>query len=132
ERVAVDFGGRGFLHPLWEIANAQIFDGRVCVEIEFAWHTGQITWVRSRYGAQYDNGVFDRARHGTELVKRPAKRHRTRARHAAVRGSKSCDTTAHCRGNDASSSFAADGKAYKAGSCGSTGAGTRTGSAFFE
>ncbi len=129
---AINVGGGRFLHPLREIADAQIFDGRVCVEIEFAWDAGEVAGVGSGNCAENEDCIFDRARHRAEFVERPAERHRAGARDAAEGGAQSCDAAAHRRTDNAAAGFAADGKTDETCRGCRTRASAGAGGAFFQ
>src|SRR5579883_2477184 len=79
-----------------------------------------------------EEGVFDAAGHGTELVEGPAERHCAGARDTAIGGTQAGDATAHAGRDDAAAGFAANGKADEASGGGGTGAGAGARSAFFE
>ena len=70
-------------------------------------------------------GVLDAARHRTELVERPAQRHRTRAGHAAEGRAQAGHAAAHAGTDDAAQGFAADGKRDETRGGGGARAGTR-------
>src|SRR2546429_9423 len=84
------------------------------------------------YGLQNEHGVFDGASHGAELVERPAERHGSGARDAAVGGTKAGDAASHAGADDAAAGFAADGEADKAGGGGCARTGARARRTFFE
>ncbi len=60
---------------------------------------------------QHQQRVLDGAGHRTELVKRPAERHRAGARHASIRGPQSGDSAAHAGADDAAAGLAANREA---------------------
>src|SRR4029077_1212743 len=76
--------------------------------------------------------VFDSARHGAELVERPAEGHRASSWDAAEGGTQPGDAATHAGTDDAATGFAADGKAHEARSSGCAGAGAGAGGALFE
>src|SRR5207302_7966364 len=132
ESGAVDFGGGRLFHPFWKVPDAKAFEGAGGFEVEMAWHAGNVARVGAGDGLQDEDGVFNGARHGAELVKGPTKRHRASARNAAIGGAKAGDATAHAGADDAAAGFAADGEADQPRSGGRAGAGAGAGSAFFE
>ena len=79
-RRAIDVGRGSFLHPLRDVADLESGDGRGGVEVEPARHARRIAGVRTADRLQHEHRVFDRPRHRTELVERPAQRHRAGAR----------------------------------------------------
>src|SRR5262249_1851808 len=66
-------------HPLGDVADFQSRNGRHGVEVEPARHARRVARVRTADGVKDQHRVFDRPRHGPELVKRPAERHRAGA-----------------------------------------------------
>src|SRR5947207_4113769 len=132
ESGAVDIGGGSLLHPVWKIADAQIFDGGAGVEVEMAGNAGDIARIRTRDGLQDKNGVFNGARHWTELIERPAKGHGARTRDAAISGAKTGDAATHAGADNAAARFATDGEADESGRSGGAGPGAGAGSAFLK
>ena len=132
ESGAVDFGGRILVHPPGEIADAQAAHGSGRIEVELAGNAVQVAGVRTGNAIEHEQGVFNAARHGTELVEGPAKSHGAGARNAAVGGAQASDAAAHAGADDAAAGFAADGEGDETCSRGSAGAGARTGRTFFE
>ncbi len=111
ERGAVDVGGRILFHPGREITDAQAFHRCGCVEVEVTRHARHVARIGSADRAQHEHRVFDAAGHRSELVERPAERHRAGARHATERRTQACDTAAHRRRDDAPAGLAADREA---------------------
>src|ERR1019366_5337773 len=95
-------------HPLRKVADAQTLDAGVGVEVEMAGYAGQVARIEAGNGMQYQKRIFDRARHRTQLVQRPAERHRSAAWHAPVGRSQPRHPAAHRRTHDAAFSLTAD------------------------
>src|ERR1019366_3758134 len=79
---AVNLGRGVLLHPTWEIPLPPC----ARIEVQPAGYARHVASVGAGNGLQYEHGVFDTARHGAELVERPAQRHRAGARHPAIGG----------------------------------------------
>src|ERR1019366_8624556 len=88
--------------------------------------TGTAPWesIRGR--------IFDAARHGAELVERPAERHRAGAWHAAVGGPQPGYAAAHGRTHDAAASLAPDSETHQSRRRSSAGACARPRRAFLQ
>src|SRR5437667_4231235 len=94
--------------------------------------TGKIAGVRPGDGLQNEKRILDGARHGAELIERPAESHGAGARHAAVGGPQSGDAATHARADDAAAGFAANRETDQPRRSGGAGAGAGTGGAFLE
>ena len=132
ERRAIDLGGGGFLHPRRKVADAQTPDAGVGVEVEMAGYAGQVARIGTGNGMQYQQRIFDRARHRPQLIQRPAERHRPCARHAPVGRSQPGHPAAHRRTHDAASGFAADRESDQPRRGGSSRPSARSRRAFFK
>src|SRR2546421_2909877 len=102
------------------------------MKIEPAGHAGKIASVGPGDGLQYQQRIFDGARHGAELMERPVERHGAGARPAAVGGPQSGEAAAHAGADDAAAGFAANGETDQPRRGGRAGAGAGTGGAFLE
>src|SRR5256884_1017653 len=132
ESSAVDVRGGRLLHPVWKGTDAKAFYGCTGIEVEVARDARNVARVGAGDGLQNEHGVFDGASHGAELVERPAERHGSGARDAAVGGTKAGDAASHAGADDAAAGFAADGEADKAGGGGCARTGARARRTFFE
>ena len=81
---------------------------------------------------KHEHGIFDASGHRSQLIERPAKRHRSSARNTAEGGPQPGNSAPHAGADNAAACLASDRESDKAcGSCG-TGSCARTGGSFFQ
>src|SRR5689334_218551 len=72
---AIDISRGTLFHPTWKIPRAQSLYRSVGIVIEFARNARYVTGIGPGDGMQDEHGIFDVARHRTQFIERPAKRH---------------------------------------------------------